>query len=116
MSYKSYLSKFKVGGVQVDEYPANADFTTDSIDIEFDWVFSIQTVLSVVVGNPTLTIQCSNDNVNWVNYTTSATDVDLTNTSNHMIIDSNFPCQYMRLQYVSGGNSGNITLIYKLKN
>ena len=111
----SYLNKFKVGGVEVNGFDATNNFITDSIDIDYDWVFSIQTVMSSLTGNPKLTIQCSNDNVNWVNYTSVSTNVDLTNTSNHMIIDDNYPCQFIRLKYEAGGNNGVITLIYKLK-
>lgn len=115
MTNKKYLGNFTVGGVDIEEYNATANFTTDSKQIHFDWVFSIQTVMSSLVGTPKLTIQCSNDNDNWVNYIASSTNVDLTNADNHMIIDSNFPCQYMRLKYEAGGNDGLITLIYKLK-
>lgn len=111
MGASTHRITWQVNGDNVINYPSNADFTTDSKKFELSYEFCIQAILSSLTGTPTLTLEASNDNINFVVYNPDAKDIDLTNTDNQIIYDDKFPCLYLRLKYVANGNNGTISFI-----
>lgn len=103
-----------VGTVSTENYDATADFTTDYIEFPNstkDW--SLQTVFSVGPGaGCELTILVSNlPNDGYVAYSPTVKDMDMTNDDNHMVYDNIMPARYMKLDYVAGATTGNLSFI-----
>lgn len=80
--------------------------STESIEI-IDGPMSIQPVLDQVTGNPTYTVEVSNDGANFVSYTRSSTNVAVTKSIE--ITYGEIPWEFVRLSVTPGGGStGNI--------
>ena len=102
-----------VGTVPVFEYDATVVFTTDFIEFPNsvkDW--SIQTIFNLGAGaGATLSIEVSNDATNYVPYSVISTNIDLTIIGNLIIYDMIMPVRYMRLKYVPGATTGEVSII-----
>ena len=77
---------WQVSGIDVIDYPSNANFTTDSVKFDLSFEFAFQIIMTSLLGSPKLTFQVSNDNINFTNYLDKITNIDLTNINNHFII------------------------------
>jgi hypothetical protein len=103
-----------VSTVPVTNYSAASNFTTDYIEFPNsmkDW--SVQTTFSggSVVGAE-LTVLVSNTyNGSYVPYSPTAKDLDLTSQDNLVVYDSIMPFRYVKLQYVAGTTTGNISFV-----
>lgn len=103
-----------VNTVPVTNFSATADFTTDFIDFPMslkDW--SLQTVFDGgVVSGAELTILVSNTwDGTYVPYSPMVKDLDMTVEDNLIIYDMIMPVRYMKLQYVAGATTGNISFV-----
>lgn len=102
-----------VGTVPVFEYDATVAFTTDFIEFPNsmkDW--SLQTIFSINAGaGANLSIEVSNDAINYVPYSVTSTNMDLTISGNLIVYDEIMPVRYMRLRYVPGATLGEISFI-----
>jgi len=103
-----------VNTVPVTLYSAASNFTTDYIEFPMsfkDW--SLQTTFSGgVVNGAELTILVSNTyNGSYVPYDPSVKDLDLTVQSNLVVFDEIMPFRYVKLQYVAGTTTGNISFV-----
>lgn len=89
---------FKVSGTAVNGYTAVGNFTSDSIEMvgSHDWSVSISE--SGTDGTPTYTIQCSNDNSKWYDYT-GASAIALADSFE----DHYFSYRYIRLSWTATG-------------
>jgi len=106
-----------IGGVELVDRPANINFTTDAIEFRMDHMWSLQVYfLGAVSGTPRLSIECSNNQVDWLRYKAAATNIDLVSVNNRLIFDESFPPRYMRIRYNANGNTAtNINLILIVK-
>ena len=97
---------FFVSSVIVDGYTGAGDFNTDEIDLKAfngDWVlylFSTHTV-----GSPSISIQSSPDNTNWVDYDAKSINIIIPNS----IINNSFIPRYMRIVYTANSSNGFVT-------
>lgn len=108
--------QLKSGTVDITNWDASVGFTTDLQKLEYDHVWALQAILAGVDGSPTLTINGSDDGVNFVPYKTASTSVDLTVVANRLIFDKNFAPTYFQVVYTPGGATvGTITLDFELK-
>lgn len=103
-----------VNTVPVTSFDASNDFTTDFIDFPMslkDW--SLQTVFDGgAVAGAQLTILVSNVwNGTYVPYSPTVKDIDMTVEDNLIIYDMIMPVRYMKLQYVAGTTTGNISFV-----
>lgn len=102
-----------VSTVPVFEYDATNPFTTDYIEFPNsmkDW--SLQTIFSIAAGaGAQLSIEVSNDATNYVPYSVVSTSIDLTITGNLIVYDEIMPVRYMRLRYVPGATTGEVSII-----
>lgn len=102
-----------IGTIPAVDFDATGDFTTDYIEFPNsvkDW--SLQTTFSSgVVTGAELTILVSNDNVNYVPYSPTVKDMDMTVEDNLIIYDIIMPVRYMKLDYVAGTTTGNISFL-----
>jgi|Laugresu1bdmlbsd_1035121.scaffolds.fasta_scaffold18042_5 hypothetical protein len=101
-----------VNTVPVTNYSAASNFTTDYIEFPEsmkDW--SVQTTFSGgAVAGALLTILVSNTyNGSYVPYSPTVKDLDLTAESNLIVYDEIMPVRYMKLQYVAGTTTGQIS-------
>jgi hypothetical protein len=100
--------------VEITAWDAGDDFTTSPIQFpeSIDWSLAINGWDDVTPGNPTVTILHSNTvDGDYVPYSTSATDIDITVDKDRMIYDEHFAARYMKIQYVSGGSTGVFSMI-----
>lgn len=102
---------FKVSGSNVNGYSATASFNTDSVNLTtYDGAWLVQVSRSLATGTPRVTIQCSEDGSNWVNYNSLSTSL----TIPCVVEQSNYRPNYMRVVYTIGGSpTGTITMWYK---
>lgn len=95
-----------VNNVQIVDFDFENDITTDIIDMPASnkaWAIQINEL--DVTGAPRMTIQCSNDGVNFVDYSGDTTDIDIVTAP--MVFGTEFCPRYMRLFLESvGGASG----------
>jgi hypothetical protein len=103
-----------VSTVPVTNYSAASNFTTDYIEFPNsmkDW--SVQTTFSGgAVAGAELTVLVSNTyNGSYVPYSPTAKDLDLTSQDNLVVYDSIMPFRYVKLQYVAGTTTGNISFV-----
>lgn len=103
-----------VSTVPVTNYSATSNFTTDYIEFPNslkDW--SLQTTFSGgVVTGAKLTILVSNTyNGSYIPYSPTVKDLDLTVQDNLGIYDMIMPFRYMKLDYVAGTTTGNISFV-----
>jgi hypothetical protein len=102
-----------VDTVPVTAFDATSNFTTDFIDFPMslkDW--SLQTTFDGVVTGAELTILVSNSyNGTYVPYSPTVKDLDMTVEDNLIIYDMIMPVRYMKLQYVAGTTTGNISFV-----
>lgn len=98
----------RVGGVLVSAYSAASSFNTDAIDMrKYNGGWTFQVSRSASDGTTSVTIQCSQDGTNWVNYSSLSTDVDIP----CIIEQSEFKPNYLRIVYTeTGSTSGTITM------
>jgi hypothetical protein len=103
-----------VSTVPVNNFSAASNFTTDYIEFPNsmkDW--SLQTTFSGgAVAGARLTILVSNTyNGSYTPYTPTTNNMDLTVLDNLFVFDSIMPARYMKLQYVAGTTTGNISFV-----
>lgn len=103
-----------VDTVPVANLDATSDFTTDFIDFPMslkDW--SLQSVFSDGAGaGCEMTILVSNQyNGEYVPYSSTVKNMDMTVEDNLIIYDMIMPVRYMKLQYVAGATTGTISFI-----
>ena len=102
----------KVGTASVSSYDATADFTTEYIEFvnsHKDW--SIDVDFSGVVTAATMTILvCNTYNGTYKSYKTLSTDIDMTVLENQVIFDDIMPFRYMKIDYVAGTTTGDISI------
>jgi len=95
-----------VNNVQIVDFDFENRITTDIIDMPASnkaWAIQINQIDAS--GAPTMTIQCSNDGVEFVDYSTATTDIDIITTP--MIFDTEFCPRFMQLVlYPVGGAAG----------
>jgi len=102
-----------VNTVPVTDFDATSNFTTDYIEFPNsakDW--SLQTTFDGVVTGAELTILVSNTyNGTYVPYSPTVKDMDMTVEDNLIVYDMIMPVRYMKLQYVAGTTTGNISFV-----
>lgn len=102
-----------VGTVPVFDYDATNSFITDYIEFPNsmkDW--SLQTIFSINAGaGAQLSIQVSNNAINYVPFSAATTNVDLTIPGNLIIYNIIMPVRYMRIRYIPGATLGEISFI-----
>ena len=103
---KQGSSNFYVGVSKVESYTGASDFNTLGIDLtqyQSGWILYAES--DHTTGTPTITIQVSRDNTNWLDYTIGAIEVLLPVT----IQQSYFRPKYIRLKYLANSSDGNLT-------
>ena len=103
-----------VGALPVTTWNAATSFTSKPIEFSGStrWSLDIQGWAGVTASAPKVTILHSNlEDGEYKAYSTLATSVDLTVAGNRIIIDSIFPSRYMKIQYVSGGSTGTLSMV-----
>ena len=103
----------KVGNVAVTTWNAATSFTSDFIEFEASvpWALDVQGYAGVTAGTPTITILHSNkQDGEYKAYKAAATNIDITVSGNRVIFDDSFFARFMKIQYVSGGSTGNFSL------
>jgi hypothetical protein len=103
-----------VSSIPVSNYSAASNFTTDYIEFPNstkDW--SVQTTFSggAVAGAKLTILVCNTVNGTYIPYDPAVKDLDLTVQSNLIVFDSIMPARYMKLQYVAGTTTGNISFV-----
>jgi hypothetical protein len=107
------ILRFEVGGNKVVDYDATSDFTTDSINFFHSHDWSVDISENGTDGNPTFTIQSSNDNSKWYDYDKNATIVKIEDAFGWHY----YEFKYMRIVYVATGvTTGTITINLNLNN
>jgi|TARA_R110000772_G_scaffold244842_1_gene358247 hypothetical protein len=103
---KQGSNNFYVGSSKVESYTGASDFNTLGIDLtqyQSGWILYAES--DHTTGTPTITIQVSRDNTNWLNYITDAIEVLIPIT----IQQSYFRPKYIRLQYIANSSDGDVT-------
>lgn len=100
--------------VPVFDFDATGDFTTDYIEFPNslkDW--SLQTTFSDGAGaGALLTVLVSNTyNGDYVPYSPTVKDLDLTVQDNLIVYDMIMPFRYMKLDYVAGATTGTMSFV-----
>jgi len=103
-----------VNTVPVTNFVATGNFTTDFIEFPMslkDW--SLQFVFSDGAGaGCEMTILVSNQyNGEYVPYSPTVKDMDMTVEDNLIIYDMIMPVRYMKLQYVAGATTGDVSFL-----
>lgn len=107
MPYEKIDKEFAIGGnANLD---ATASISSDAQEITRSYEVSFQFVKSGTNGNPIVTIEVSNDNVNWNNPyldTDGVTPItfELANTST-IAFDQLIPFRYVRVSSVANGTT-----------
>lgn len=104
-----------VNGVPIVDFDFENDITTDVIDMpESNKAWAIQIPTLDASGAPTMTINCSNDGVNFVGYSTATTTVDILTIT--MVFEAEFCPRYMQIVLKSvGGAPGDTVSISMVK-
>ncbi len=78
--------------------------------------FSFQIINYAIVGGaPTITMTVSDDGINYTNYNSNTTLIDITDTDNNAFIYSlTSPWEYIKLTYVSNGATGSFSVIINM--
>lgn len=100
--------------VDVTDWNAATDFTTQPIQFpeSTEWALEFTGWSGVTEGLPTATILHGNSlDGDFVPYSTSATDIDLTVDQDRMVYSRDFQARYMKISYTSGGSTGDFSLI-----
>ena len=103
-----------VNKVAVTSWNAATSFTSDAIEFpeSVRWSLDIQGWAGVTASAPKVTILHSNSKTGeYKAYSTLATSIDLTVASNRVIYDDIFSSRYMKIQYVSGGSTGTLSMV-----
>lgn len=103
-----------VDTIPVVAYDASADFTTDYIEFPNsmkDWSLQVIFIGATISASCALTIESSNDSINWTKYSPSTTDMDMNDEYNYLVYDSIMPARYMRLVYNADTTTGDVSLI-----
>jgi len=109
------MSLRKPISVSLIDSQAISDFCSDSKEFCFSYDWHLQVVKSGANGNPLLTFEVSDDNVNWDNYDDCAVDVEMTGDSITFKDDMLSP-RYVRLCVKSNGvTTGSISANMFLK-
>lgn len=103
-----------VNTIPVSNYSAASNFTTDYIEFPEsfkDW--SLQTTFSggAVAGALLTILVCNTYNGTYIPFDPSVTNLDLTVQSNLVVFDDIMPFRYVKLQYVAGTTTGNISFV-----
>ena len=109
MAKKLGVLSFRVSGVEVDAYSGVSNFTTDSIDFSDyskAWVVYLDSTHSA--GSPSVTIEISDDGINWLKYVDDATNILIPRG----IGESKFYPKLMRLNYTANSSNGDVTFKY----
>jgi len=104
----------QVNNRPVTDWNAATSFTSDPIEFpeSVRWAVDIQGWSGVTAGSPTLTILHSNSKTGeFKAYSTLASNIDLKTAMNRVIYDEIFSSRYMKIQYVSGGSTGTLSMI-----
>lgn len=104
----------KVGALPVTEWNAATSFTSEFIEFpeSKEWCLDVQGYSEVVAGAPTISILMSNEqDGEYKEYDSSTLNIDITVSGNRLIYDAMFPGRFMKIQYVSGGSTGDFSLI-----
>ncbi len=93
-------------------FDLSADGYTNNYHIHGARPFSIQPTVESLAGNPTYTLEVSNDGINFIEFDKTTTKLDMTDQiqSNYSV----FPWEYFRLAITSNAGSG--TVIFKIWN
>ena len=82
--------------VQIVNFDFENDILTDIIDMpESNKAWAIQVNELNASGAPSMTIQCSNDGVNFVRYSTETSDIDIAETP--IVFGTEFCPRYMKV-------------------
>lgn len=103
-----------ISTVPAVNFDATGDFTTDYIEFPNsvkDW--SLQTVFSDGAGaGCKLTILVSNQyNGDYVPYSPTVKNMDMTVEDNLIVYDIIMPVRYMKLDYVAGATTGTLSFL-----
>lgn len=104
----------EVDNVPVTGWNAATSFTSEPIEFpeSIRWSLDIQGWAGVTASAPKVTILHSNSKTGeYKEYSTLATSIDLTVASNRVIYDDIFSSRYMKIQYVSGGSTGTLSMV-----
>lgn len=104
----------EVNNVPVTEWNAATSFTSEPIEFpeSVKWSLDIQGWAGVTASAPKVTILHGNSKTGeFKAYSTLATSIDLTVESNRVIYDDIFSSRYMKIQYVSGGSTGTLSMV-----
>ena len=96
---------------KIDAYTAVSDFVTLGIDLtNFDAPWSLQISRSLTTGTPLITIECSNNNTDWISYDPASTNAIIPD----LFVDKTYQPRYMRVKYEANSATGTITMkLYK---
>lgn len=98
-----------VNGVPIVDFDFENDITTDVIDMpESNKAWAIHIPTLDASGTPTMTINCSNDGINFVKYSTATNDIDI--SSPKMVFGSEFCPRYMQIFLESLGGAAGDTI------
>lgn len=98
----------------IDNLPIT-DFCSNSQELCFSYDWSIQFLKVGANGNPLITIEVSNDNINWDCYSVCSTDYEL-DADSIRFIDDIMTSKYIRICVESNGvTNGNISALMFLK-
>lgn len=100
---------FRIASVLVDGFTGAADVNTDGVDFsKFSKAWIVYLDSTHTTGSPTITIEVSEDNVNWFDYLPKSINISLPVT----IQRSSFYPRFMRIAYTANSSNGNITFKY----
>ena len=99
-------------GTPVTAYAATTNFVTDGIEFNFKHPWSFQATIAGETLIPKFTIECSNNNVDYVPYDAAMTDINIPALRH----DKEFAPQWFRVSFDANGNTtGTTTFDLNLK-
>lgn len=106
----------EVSNTAVTAYSAATTFTTDSIEFTSSYNWCLQITLSGTDANPLITIERSNNDTNWDDYSTPDTsEIEMTESS-ISFEDTKMTCRYLRVHFNDNGiTTGNVSMKLILK-
>lgn len=105
--------RFEISGEKVVNYDATSNFTTDTLEFYYSHDWSVDISENGTDGNPTFTIQCSNNGTKWYDYDANATTVSIDDAFGW----DYFEFKYMRIVYAATGvTTGLITINLNVNN
>lgn len=113
---RSVLTIPTVAAAPITNWDASIAFTSDILSFQdrnkiFPWAFQI-TDYNIAVGLPTITLEVSLNGVDFTNYKTASTLIDMTDTDNNAFnFDDISAFEYARFDYVPNGATGSFSLI-----